>query len=121
MHLEGEIRLEFWHSERKLANYIKTAIELTKDDYGEYVIVVPKKQTLKLANNNLEKLHDLFIHEGKLTLKFKMPNVLLYIKDANPEAILAFVAALEQYTQDPENFDAEEFQKSYTPNTKATS
>lgn len=83
MQIECEVRLEFWHAERKLGRFTKTTVTFTKDDYGEYVIIVPKKQTLKLKKNNLEKLHDLFIDEGKLTLKFKLPNVLLYIAKAD--------------------------------------
>lgn len=37
-------------------------------------------------------------------LQFKMPNVLIYMQKAEPDALRVLVSALEAYTENPDEF-----------------
>jgi len=111
MDIECEVQVEYTLSKQS-GRWSKLVVQLTKDQWNDYVLFLPpksRKQCFKI-HGNIEKIYNQFEDQGKISLKFATPNVLVYFRGADPYVLSVLCQALEGIAEDSD-FDIDQLMK----------
>lgn len=95
MEVQCEVQVEYCLS-KQTGRFSKLAVQLTRDQWNDHVLFIPpksRKQCFKI-HGNIEKIYNQFEDQGKISLKFASPNVLVYIRGADPYVLRYFFSSV---------------------------
>jgi len=104
MELKCHARVEYVHTTHNRSRFLLSELQIARDNWGNVVLNIEtksKKKTFKLTNN-MTKVFNQFIWDGKATLQLGLPSVLIFIQQADPQQLRACTKTVEQIHTNPE-------------------